>query len=672
MRLPTLLLAGVFASLPFLYAQPIPSFDSDWLPITDAERQQKTAKVEKDAGAEALFWRVRIHDDVANGKVRRILYNYIRLKIFDEKGKETASAIELPFASSSSIINIAGRTVRPNGDIVELKRDAVHERDVVRGRGMKRRAKTFAMPGVEPGAIVEYRWVEVQAVRSGYIRLQFQREIPIQKVTYFLRPVSKVWVNANMGVAFFNCKPSPLKEDVREFHSTTLENIAAFKEEPMMPGEPNVRPWALVFYSTTDRSDPDKYWNKMGKDNYAWMRALMKASGEVKQATQTAVAGATTEQDKVVALIRYIRKNLRGLYDSNVSDAERGPILQELNKNGLRPVAKVLKSGIGSDGELNALFATMASQAGLEARPAWAADTTDLVFSPRIAEDYFLNTLVMAVKIGDAWKVYDVSTRELPAGMVSWRNEGVMALVSDPKSPHFIQIPTSEPEVSTIERNAVVSLTEDGTLRGQIRHTYTGHEALDIRQDLIHESEARRVELLKDDLVKEYPNSEITEVKLADVDDTDKPVVATFSVKVANYAERTGKRLFLNPLVARKGSSPIFASAERHHEIEFPYAWREVDKVVIRFPEGYALESAENPGSIDFGKPGSYSLQMGLSKDGALVCRRELIFGRNAMLHFPVQSYKDVKTVFDEIHRRDTHTLALRRQTPSNPTGGRK
>ena len=51
MRLPTLLLTGVFASLPFLYAQPVPTFEADWLPVTDAERQLKTAKVEKDAGA---------------------------------------------------------------------------------------------------------------------------------------------------------------------------------------------------------------------------------------------------------------------------------------------------------------------------------------------------------------------------------------------------------------------------------------------------------------------------------------------------------------------------------------------------------------------------------------------------------------------------------------------
>lgn len=671
MRLTALLFTGVLASLSCLNAQPIPSLDGDWFPVTDAERQQKTAKIEKDAGAEALFWRVRVYDDVADGKVRRVLYNYIRLKIFDEKGKEKASAVELPYSRTSSIINIAGRTIRPDGSTVDLKRDAVHERDVVRGRGIKLRAKTFAMPGVEPGAIVEYRWVEVQAVRSGYIRLQFQRDIPIQKVTYLLRPVSKVWVDANMGLLFFNCNPSPLKEDAREYHSTSLENVPAFREEPMMPGEPNVRPWALVFYSNTDRKDPDKYWNKMGKENYSWMRALMKASGEIKQATQTAIAGAATDQDKVLALIRYIRKNLRGLYESNVSDAERGPILQELSKNGLRPVAKVLKSGIGNDSELNALFATMATTAGLDARPAWAADSTDLVFSPKIAEDYFLNTLVMAVKIGDAWKVYDVSTRELPAGMVSWHNEGVSALISDPKNPQFIKIPTSAPEVSTVERNAVVTLSEDSTLSGQIRHIYTGHEALDMRQDYMHESEARRLELLKDDLVKRYPNSEITGVKLADLDDTDKPVVVSFDVRIANYAERTGKRLFLKPLVARKASSPMFASAERKFEIEFPYPWREVDNVVVKLPEGYALESADNPGSLDFGQPGGYVLQMGLSKEGALVCHRELVFGKNGMLHFPVASYQAIKTVFDEIHRRDTHTLSVRRQTAGAAGAGK-
>jgi hypothetical protein len=32
---------------------------------------------------------------------------------------------------------------------VELKKDAVHERDIVRGTGLRRRVKSFAMPAVE-------------------------------------------------------------------------------------------------------------------------------------------------------------------------------------------------------------------------------------------------------------------------------------------------------------------------------------------------------------------------------------------------------------------------------------------------------------------------------------------------------------------------------------------
>lgn len=68
---------------------------------------------------------------------------------------------------------------------------------------------------------------------------------------------------------------------------------------------------------------------------------------------------------------------------------------------------------------------------------------------------------------------------------------------------------------------------------------------------------------------------------------------------------------------------------------------------------------------------GGYVLQMGLSKEGTLVCHRELVFGKNGMLHFPVASYQAIKTVFDEIHRRDTHTLSVRRQTAGAAGAGK-
>src|SRR5580704_10272690 len=137
------------------------AIDTAWLPITDAERNMKAPVVDKDAGVEALFWRVHVRDEVVGGRdLQRVFYHYVRLKIFDEKGKEAAATIDLPFINKTSILYVAGRTVKADGTELELKKDSIYERDLVRAGRTRLRVKSFAKPGVEPGAIVEYRWKE--------------------------------------------------------------------------------------------------------------------------------------------------------------------------------------------------------------------------------------------------------------------------------------------------------------------------------------------------------------------------------------------------------------------------------------------------------------------------------------------------------------------------------
>src|ERR1700677_1784389 len=163
-----------------------------WLPITDAERQLKAPTVEKDAGAEILFWRVHIIDELLSGNrdIQRVFYHYVRLKVFDEKGKEKAGTIDLTYGNRGAILDVSGRTIKADGTILELDKKAVYKRDIVRAGALTRKAVSFAMPGVEPGAIVEYRWRETDD--SGQIlqvHLKFQREFPVEKVTYYFSPL---------------------------------------------------------------------------------------------------------------------------------------------------------------------------------------------------------------------------------------------------------------------------------------------------------------------------------------------------------------------------------------------------------------------------------------------------------------------------------------------------
>jgi hypothetical protein len=93
--------------------------------VTDAERNMTAPVVEKDAGVEALFWRVHVRDELMGGRdLQRVLYHYVRLKIFDEKGKEKASTIDLPVSDKTAIVSVHGRTIMADGTELELERIA--------------------------------------------------------------------------------------------------------------------------------------------------------------------------------------------------------------------------------------------------------------------------------------------------------------------------------------------------------------------------------------------------------------------------------------------------------------------------------------------------------------------------------------------------------------------
>ena len=662
----TIIFSALFATSGVLRAAPP---NMNWMPVSDAELQMKAPVVDKAAGVEALFWRVHVMDEILGQEFQRVLYHYVRLKVFTEEGKEKASTLDIEYGGGGSSIDfVAGRTIRPDGSIQELSKDAVHDRVVVKAGGRKIQAKSLAMPGVEVGSIVEYRWKEIRD-RSGLrpFALQFQREYPVQKVTYLIMPLPRqeleyYGINAQMVSRPFNCRPSPFEVDREGYNITSLDNVPAFHEEPMMPGPPNVRPWLLISYrdSKDTNRDPDKYWSNIGRKSYGTLKQSLKTNGDVKQAAASAVSGAKDDNEKVVRLIQYIRANIRDVYGHNVSEEERTRFFKKRPKDREATAAEIFKSGMGTETELNILFAAMAMEVGLDARPALIANRNDLVFSKALPEDYFLDNIDMAVMIGGKWKVYDVSARDLPPDMLSWREEGVPALVTDAKDPQFIITPVSVPEASTKIRTAHLTLTDDGTLEGDVDAKWTGHEAWRRRVELEGESESQQQEKEKDAIVAEYPQAEVSDLHLDNLAKADRPLELRYHVRIPQYAGRTGKRILFQPMFFERSDGPLFTAADRQYDVVFPNAWRESDDVSIRLPDGFALEKPESPGEQPFGNAGSYAVKMKILNGNTLAFTRELVFGNKGNIVFGRDKYPILKNVFDEINRRDSVTLSLK------------
>src|SRR3954449_6802495 len=154
-----------FLSTAVLLAQDrVPPTWSRWLPVTPEERTLQPV-VEPQAGVEALFWRVHVIDDFSGGDLQRALYHYVRLKVFTPQGQQKATTITIPYGSllsKESISMVSGRTIKADGTVLELKSDAIHDREVVRIGRLREHVLSFAMPGVEPDTIVEYKWRELR------------------------------------------------------------------------------------------------------------------------------------------------------------------------------------------------------------------------------------------------------------------------------------------------------------------------------------------------------------------------------------------------------------------------------------------------------------------------------------------------------------------------------
>jgi|GEM_PF-6935552 len=165
------------------------SFAQVWEPVSQTELQMKTPQVEAGADAEVLFREVHIEDSYHQRAFwKSVLNHHLGIKVFTERGREKNSKVDIPFGnildrdSKVIIADIAARTIKSDGSIIELKPEDVFERDIIKGNGVKIKAKSFAVPGIETGAIIEYLWKEVRTDTFNYTRMELARDIPVQYI----------------------------------------------------------------------------------------------------------------------------------------------------------------------------------------------------------------------------------------------------------------------------------------------------------------------------------------------------------------------------------------------------------------------------------------------------------------------------------------------------------
>lgn len=624
----------------------------DWKPISKEEINQTKPKVDPEADAEAFFWEVKI-DDSGEDMIRQ---NYVRVKIFTEKGRERFSKIDIQYAKGLKISDIAARVIKTDGSISELKKDDVFDREIIKTNNIKLKAKSFAVPNIEVGSIIEYRYKETfKSGSANYMKFIFQRDVPIQSSVYLFKPFR------DGRFISFNLQDTKPEKDKGGYYRMSIQNVPALKEEPYMPPEDEIRAWGIFYYTSIQKDDFLDFWARIGSDlvqSYD-IRDTLSPGKDSKKVVEELIGANDSETEKLRKIYNFTKTKIRNLtYDTTITDEER----EKIKPNG--SPEQTLKKEQGFADEINDLFATLAIAAGFEARIAFTGDRSEIFFSRKYQVSSFIERAAIAVKTSAGWQYFDPGTPFLPFGLVAWVNDNQDALLLGKKNYLISQIPMSQHSQNNIKRTGNFVLTEDGTLEGKVKIEMTGNIAYQYRLNTYEDSPNKREERLKERVNSVISAAQLSDISIENLNNAELPVVQSYRIKIPGYAQKTGKRIFFQPGFFEYNVKPRFSSANRSYDVYFPYPWSENDSIEIKLPEGFELDNATSPGEIaDPAQISSLNIRISFdSTSKSLIYKRDFFFGNKGNIFFPASSYSLVKNFFDALNVANSHTLALKQK----------
>jgi hypothetical protein len=322
-----------------------------------------------------------------------------------------------------------------------------------------------------------------------------------------------------------------------------------------------------------------------------------------------------------------------------------------------------VKRKVGDAADIRQLFGAMAASLGMDARYALVGDRDERFFRQDFPHSSTLPNALIAVKVGEGWRFFDPAQTYVPADMLPWQHEGMTSLVSDAAKPTFVTTPISAPTKSAIHRTADFKLLPDGTLEGDAKVEFVGHQGAEEKELFDDMDAAEQEKYIKDALQERLgTTTEVSKVAFSNVKDPNATVSYTYHVKVPGYAQKTGRRLFLQPGFFQKGIGPRFTAEKRVHPVYFAYPWVEDQTITIELPDGFELDNPDAPPPFAQRTFVSQDIDIAVSNDKKVVrYTRKTGLNGNVMLFKPEQ-YPALKQLFDLYHSRDNHSLSLRQQ----------
>jgi hypothetical protein len=639
----------------------------DWPPISPEELSMKTLPEQPGAVAVVLM-RDELTDDPNNHKTV-----YVRIKVLAEPGRRYAD-VEIPYSRRNfTIYDLSGRTIHSDGTIVPFTGkpfDKVMVRKKERGREERYQVKSFTLPDVQVGSILEYRYHQSYGDHSFYPpEWVVQTELFQKKASFKFIPYAGLLQLAHdrvgSGVAWTSYLPKgsqPVEHEIPTSGMATrrtatgyidllMTNVLPLVREPYMPPVEVLRYRVNFYYMVGAKQeefwkDEGKFWNK-DVENF-----LGRKNGIAEALAQTVVATDTPEQ-KARKIYAFVSKLDNWSYQPPRVEQEE----HALGIKADRGAEDVLRQHGGTHNDLNKLYAAMLRAAGIPAWLMWVPARDQQLFDPEFLSTWQLAAEIVITQLDGKEAFLDPGSKFCPYGLLDWRYSNVRGVrQKEGKGTEIVQSSLPDYNQAMLQRMARVQMTPDGKAEGTLKVGFYGLEAMEWRREAGKTDAEGRKKLLEDEVKHWLPaDSDATLLNTPDWDATEGHLATEFKISCP-LAVGAGKRWIVPVHLFQVNEKPRFSASERTNAIYFDYLSREIDEVHVTLPPELEVESlppAENV-RLDYAL---YKTNQKQETGNGVMAVRDLTMGG---LAFPPNLYKEIKGFFDKVKAGDDQPVVAK------------
>jgi len=432
------------------------------------------------------------------------------IKVFHESAFELAD-ITIPYSSTTTISNIRGRTITPDGRVFVVPKQQIYDVTLYPGFIFysDTRAKRFTFPAVCPGAVLEYAYTAYVKGYTYWDHWSFQNLIPTR--------LSRFQVTAPAEWEFkWKCNHIDLQPSTTNlpagFKQTWLwqaRDLAALCPEPAMPA------WRQVQASLVLSPVGMKTWQDFARWYHRLYAERIKADDAIHSKTSALTAPAVEELHQLDSLFSFVRDEIRY-------------VAIAIGIGGYQPhfSKDIFHDRYGDCKDKVALLQSMAGCCDIDVRPVLISTQQNGDVDTSVVSHTHFNHVIAHAYLKDGQEVWmDPTARQTPFGVLPWFDQARWAFELDREGKgQWLVTPAQPGDTHRLQRFWRLEISDDGRVEVKTQWLFRGAPAGQVREDLAEMRPSQRDDWITRQIRSRFPTAKMDHLAITDLAAVEKPL----------------------------------------------------------------------------------------------------------------------------------------------------